>query len=159
MFVVLFEDSVAMLGLIIPLIGVVLTQCTDMLWIDGLASVLIGLVLAFTTLGLAVETNGLLIGEAAQPEVVAGIHSLVGHYASIEKTNEALTMHMGPDYILVNLSVDIHNNLGTGDLETAIPQLDGQIKERHPRVKPVFIEAEAAPAFKGAADTPTRKSS
>ena len=159
MFVVLFEDSAAMLGLMIALIGVALTEYTGMLWIDGLASVLIGLVLAFTALWLAVETKGLLIGEAAEPEVVTDIHSLVGDYAGIEKINEVLTMHMGPDYILVNLSVDVVNNLRAGDLETAIAQLDRQIKERHPRVKRVFIEAEAAPAVKAAGDTPKAKPS
>ena len=96
-----------------------------------------------TAIWLAYETKGLLIGEAANRDVVAKIRSLAQQRESIEQVNEVLTMHMGPDFILVNLSVNFRDSITAGDLETEIATLDRAIKEADPRVKRVFVEAEA----------------
>ncbi|MBM7332243.1 cation diffusion facilitator family transporter [Alloalcanivorax marinus] len=145
-FVVLFEDSAAMLGLLVALLGVLLTQVTGLLWFDGLASILIGLILAGTACWLAYETKGLLIGEAANPKVVAGIRRAALSMPSIEAVNEVLTMHMGPDFILVNISVTFSPSLGTHRLESVIAELDRTLKAQDPRIKRVFVEAEAPAA-------------
>ena len=144
MFVVLFEDSAAMAGLVVALIGVALTQYTGMLWIDGAASIVIGLILAYTAIWLAKETKSLLIGEAAEPEVVSDISALVASCSEFNHVNEVLTLHMGPDYILVNISVDVINDIRAGELESAFSTLKSQILSNHPRVKRVFIEAGPA---------------
>ena len=149
MFVVLFEDSAAMLGLFVAFIGLLLGQVTGNLYFDGAASVTIGLILAGTAIWLAYETKGLLIGESANQEIVEGIEKVVRSFPEIEKVNEILTMHMGPQYILVNLSVDFTETLAIGDAEKTIAAIDGSIKENYPRVKRIFIESESWPA-KGA---------
>lgn len=143
LFVVLFEDSAAMAGLVVALVGVAVASNTGMYWMDGLASVVIGLILAATAWWLAVETKGLLIGEAADREVVDGIHGLAGEMPEIDHVNEVLTLHMGPEFILVNLSVDFRDSLSAEVLEGAIAGLDTAIKKRFPRVRRVFVEAEA----------------
>jgi cation diffusion facilitator family transporter len=143
MFVVLFEDSAAMLGLIVAFLGVFLTQMTGSMLFDGLASILIGLILGGTAVWLACETKGLLIGESANDQVVAKIRHMVGEHPGIDYVNEVLTMHMGPDYILVNLSVDFPDRLSAAEIETTIAGIDRQLKESLPTVKRVFIEAEA----------------
>jgi divalent metal cation (Fe/Co/Zn/Cd) transporter len=143
LFVVLFEDSAAMLGLIIAFLGVFLGHVTGNPLYDGAASVLIGLILAMTALWLAYETKGLLIGESANKEVVQAIRRLVGDHAAVEHVNEILTMHMGPEDILVNLSVDFIEGATAEEVEASATQLDRRIKESLPRVKKVFIEAEA----------------
>lgn len=142
MFVVLFEDSAAMLGLLVAAAGIALAQITgNMLW-DGLASVIIGLILGATAVWLAYETKGLLIGEAADQAVVDDIRSLANQQQGIDRVNEILTLHMGPEFVLVNLSLDFADELEIGQLERVIQRLDRLIKQRYPEVKRVFMEAE-----------------
>lgn len=143
MFVVLFEDSAAMAGLIIAFLGVLLGQLTGNAYFDGGASVVIGFVLGGTAVWLAYETHGLLIGEGANPEDVATIRRLAGDSEGVDHVNEVATMHMGPEYILVNLSVDFAAGVSSDDVERTVRSLDAQIKEALPLVKKVFIEAEA----------------
>ena len=142
-FVVLFEDSAAMLGLVIAMGGIALTQFTGNPIYDGMASVGIGVVLAATAIWLAIETKSLLIGERARPEVIAGIREMASQLDGVEAVNEVLTMHVGPEYVLVNISVDFENSLSIGGLETAIEGLDRRIRERYPEVKKMFVEAES----------------
>lgn len=142
LFVVLFEDTAAMLGLMIAFVGVTLAQVTGIVWFDGVASVLIGCILGFTAFWLAYETKGLLIGERADIATVNGIRSILAQEKSIEKTNEVLTMHMGPDYILANISLKFAENLETGEIEQVIRSVERQIKTQYPRVKRIFTEAE-----------------
>lgn len=146
-FVVLFEDGAALLGLLVALIGIALVQYTGILIFDGIASVIIGLILGVTAFILAIETKGLLIGESADPAIVKAIHEMVDELEPIERTNEVLTMHMGPEYILVNVSADFSPNASSDDVEQSIAILDKKIKERFPQVKRIFVEAESREHF------------
>lgn len=143
MFVVLFEDSAAMLGLVTALVGIYLSQVTGSPYFDGIASIVIGLILGCTAIWLAHETHGLLLGEAANPEDVDKIRAIIGRCESIRAINEIATMHMGPEYILVTLSVDFVSDASSDDVEATVAQLDQEIKMTLPRVKRVYIEAEA----------------
>lgn len=143
-FVVFFEDTAAMLGLLVALAGVALAQITGMMVFDGLASIVIGLILGATAVWLAVETKGLLIGESASPEVVEGVRALVRGRPEVTAVNAIMTMHMGPDFILLNLSVDFRDEIATGELERVIAGINQSIKQTFPAVKRVFIEAGAA---------------
>jgi cation diffusion facilitator family transporter len=143
LFVVLFEDSAAILGLLVALLGVALSHTTGILYFDGLASILIGLILLGTAVWLAYETKGLLIGESANLNVVRGIRTILQAHPDVDHVNEVLTMHLGPDFILVNISVDFRNDIPTGTIETVIANIDQAIKRQFPLVKRVFIEAEA----------------
>ncbi len=142
-FVVLFEDSAAMLGLVAAFLGVLLTHLTGNLMFDGLASIVIGMILGGTAIWLAYETKGLLIGESANLAVVQEIKRLAGNCPDVEHVNEVLTMHMGPKYILANLSIDFKDDVKSSELEMAIASLDKKIKQNCPNVKRVFVEAEA----------------
>ena len=143
MFVVLFEDSAAMLGILVAFAGIFLSQITGNPLYDGAASVIIGLILAGTAAWLAYEIKGLLIGESARPEIVKGVREIAKSYPKIKHVNEILTLHMGPDFILLNVSVDFADSLLAGDLEDTIARLDRQIKQAYPKIKRVFVEAEA----------------
>jgi len=143
MFVVLFEDSAAMLGLLIAFVGIGISHYTGNPLYDGLASVIIGLILGGTAIWLAYETKSLLIGESANPELVREIRKIVSNYNAVESVNELLTMHMGPDFILATMNVDFKDDLTAGQLEQTIADMDLQIKQDCPSVKRVFIEAEA----------------
>ncbi len=143
MFVVLFEDSAAMLGLIVAFIGISIAHYTGNPLYDGIASVIIGLILGGTAIWLAYETKSLLIGESANPELVNEIRNIVSGYNVVDSVNELLTMHMGPDFVLATLNVDFKDEITTGQLEQTVADIDLQIKQRCPSVKRVFIEAEA----------------
>jgi cation diffusion facilitator family transporter len=142
MFVVLFEDSAAMLGLVVAFVGIFLSQITANPYYDGVASIIIGLILAGTAAWLAFETKSLLIGESANTEVIQGIRKIAQSYDNIQHVNEILTLHMGPDFILLNLSVDFDNAASAGEVEKTIAQLDSEIKQAYPRIKRIFVEAE-----------------
>jgi cation diffusion facilitator family transporter len=148
-FVVLFEDSAALAGIVVAFAGILIGQLTGAIWLDGAASIAIGLILAVTAWVLAYETKGLLIGESASPRVVAGIRLLAGQQPGIDHVNEVLTLHMGPQFILLNLSVNFQDDLAAEDVEKAIARLTKLIKKEFPRVKKVFIEAESWTRFKG----------
>ena len=141
-FVVLFEDSAAMLGLIVAFLGVLLSQMSGILIFDGIASVIIGLILVGTSIWLAYETKGLLIGESANKSVIRGIRDTLQGRSNINHVNEILTMHMGPDFILANISVDFADAISAQDVEADIAAIDRSIKQKYPQIKRVFIEAE-----------------
>ena len=141
-FVVLFEDSAAMLGLIVAFVGVWLSQSTGILIFDGIASVVIGFILVGTAIWLAYETKGLLIGESANRSVIRGIRSALETKSNIQHINEILTMHMGPDFILANISVDFADTISAQQVEADIAAIDQSIKQAFPQIKRVFIEAE-----------------
>jgi cation diffusion facilitator family transporter len=141
-FVVLFEDSAAMLGLIVAFVGVWLSQSTGILIFDGIASVIIGFILVGTAIWLAYETKGLLIGESANRSVIRGIRSALEAKSNIQHINEILTMHMGPDFILANISVDFADAISAQQVAADIAAIDRSIKQAFPQIKRVFIEAE-----------------
>jgi len=142
-FVVLFEDTAAMLGLLVALLATILTQVTGNLYFDGIASIIIGFILAVTAMWLAFETKGLLIGESANMHVVKGIKKITRTYDKIEHVNEVLTVHMGPEFILVNISVEFRDEATATEIEDTVSQLDAEIKNAYENVKRIFIEGEA----------------
>ncbi len=142
-FIVLFEDFAALIGIITAFTGIFLGEITGNPYFDGIASIFIGIILGITASLLAYETKGLLIGESANKEIVSKIREIVSTFNEIENINEILTMHMGPDYILVNIAVDFISSIGSNEVEKIISQLDQKIKSVIPVVKRIFIEAES----------------
>jgi len=142
LFVVVFEDSAALLGLLIALVGIGLYQLTGNALFDGLASIGIGIVLVLTALVLAIESKSLLIGESANPRVVKAARDLLDSDERILTVNEVATLHMGPDFIVATVSVDFARNMTADQVEMAVTDLTGRIKATDARIQRVFIEAE-----------------
>lgn len=139
---VLLEDSAAMLGLVAALVGIWLGQVTGNPVYDGIASIVIGVILALAAIFLAIETKGLLIGEAAHPEVTAALKRIIAEQASVFRTNEILTMHIGPTDVLVNASLDFKDSADSVEIERTVSEIEARIKEAYPRVTRIFIEAQ-----------------
>ncbi len=142
-FTVLFEDSAAMLGLMVAFAGIAGATTLDMPQLDGAASILIGIILAVTAMLLAYESKSLLIGERAQVEVIGGIRAIILKQPEIIALNELLTMHLGPKDILLNLSVDFDDRVSSKQVEEAISDMERQIKKEYQEVSRVFIEAQS----------------
>lgn len=141
-FIVLLEDSAAIIGLVVAFTGILLSHITGSPAYDAAAAVIIGLILAGTAILLAVETKSLLIGESANKEVVQAIRDMASLCKEIKRVNEVLTMHMGPDFILVNISVDFVDPILATEVEVTVAGLDRTIKQAYPQVKRIFIEIE-----------------
>lgn len=140
-FVVLFEDSAAMLGILVAFLGVWLAHSTGQAWIDGAASIVIGLILAVTAAWLAYETKGLLIGEGAAPAVVEGVRAMAAAVDGVERVHGVKSLHMGPHDVLVTVSVDLRDEMSAGDVERAFAALRDSVHATWPRVKHVYVSA------------------
>lgn len=129
-------------GLVVAFFGVLLVDLTGIMWFDGAASVVIGCILAFIAAWLARESKGLLIGESADPAVVKLVHDVVSGDDSVIAVHEVLTLHIGPNYILVNVATDFADGVASEDMVASIDRTTREIKAAHPRVRRVFVEAE-----------------
>jgi cation diffusion facilitator family transporter len=141
---VIFEDSAALIGIIIAALGLVLTEyqvggSAGAYW-DGLASIVIGSVLAVVAFVLARSSRGLLLGEAANKKEVAAIKEAIESHPNVERVIELLTMHLAPKQILINAHVQLRPNLVTGDIEKSIAEIEDRIKRAEPKVEMIFLE-------------------
>jgi cation diffusion facilitator family transporter len=143
-FTVLFEDSAALAGLLIALIGVAAAHHFDRPEFDGLASIGIGIVLAVTALVLARETKGLLIGEAAHPGVQASILALAQADPAVERANGVLTVHLAPHQVVAALSAEFADGLMTPDIEACVTRIEEKVKAAHPEITTLFIKPQSA---------------
>ncbi len=141
-FVVLFEDIAALAGLLIALAGVSAAFFLHMPVFDGIASVAIGLLLAAVAIFLTIETKSLIIGEAASPQVVAGIAEIVRAHPAVLALNELRTSHLGPRDILAAISVDMKDGLSSQQVEAAVTELESAIRERFPAMRRIYIEVQ-----------------
>jgi cation diffusion facilitator family transporter len=140
-FAVLFEDTAALLGLLVAFLGIALGHWLEVPELDGVASILIGLILMAVAGVLIYETRGLLIGESAHPETVSGIRELVAADADVQRVRRPLTLHFGPDAILLALDVQFKESLTAEAIERAIDRLEAAVRAEYPRVKHIYLEA------------------
>lgn len=139
--ILIFENSADMIGILVAFFGILLSQLTGILIFDGIASIIIGMILITAALWLAHETKSLLIGEGADGQMVQDIRSLVGAQAGVNDIEEISTLHMGPEVVLVNMRVRFEDTAFARDVEQATDYLEQQIQSRFPLVKHVYVKA------------------
>jgi cation diffusion facilitator family transporter len=141
---VLFEDSAALLGIIIAGAGIYLTDHHsgpgDGAYWDGLASMTIGVVLAIVAFSLARSSRGLLLGEAATPKTVEAIRLAIMKHPNVVDVIELLTMHLAPKQILINAHINLRNHLETEEIEQTNEEIEDLIKRVEPMVDMIFLE-------------------
>ncbi len=147
-FIVLFEDSAALLGLIIAFVGTFLAERLAMPVLDGVASIGISLLLAMTALALARESKELLIGESASPRVRDSIVEIACQQPNIERANLFLTVHLAPDQIVVAISVEFADKLNTTQIEETVLALEHAIHAKHKDIIAVFVKPQTDGTFK-----------
>lgn len=138
-FIVLLENGAAMAGIIAAAIGLALSQVTGDPFYDGAASVVIGIILGLTAALLAYESKGLLIGEAADPELVQSLHDLACEQSGVVGVGYVLTVHSSPDQITVMMNVDFRNDLPAGEVERIVCRVEEEARERWPSVRRLFV--------------------
>ncbi|MBN9076541.1 MAG: hypothetical protein BGN87_13900 [Rhizobiales bacterium 65-79] len=142
-FIVLMEDSAACIGVLIAAASLALSLWTGDTRYDAAGSIAIGVVLGITAYLLAHETKGLLIGEAANPELSAAIRQMLQDHPDVDSVNELRTVHLGPHEILVVVSVDFRNDISAEQVETTVSDLEREIRNRFADVRRVYIEAQS----------------
>lgn len=140
-FTVLFEDSAALLGLLAAFLGVYFGHLLHNPYLDGAASIAIGIMLCVVALGLIRESRRLLLGEAADPEEIASIVRIARNEPAITAVSRVLTMYIGPNEVLLNLDVQFRSFLFAAQLTAAVRRLEQAIRAQHPHIKHIFIEA------------------
>lgn len=150
-FVVLFEDTAAMLGLLVAALGLFLGYQFNNPYLDGVASIIIGGILAVIAILLVYESRALLIGETADLQTVASIRALAQADPAVEQVERPLTMHLGPNDVLLNLNIQFRRDLSTTELAVAVDRLEKAIRDKHPDIKRIFIETEILTTAAGVA--------
>jgi cation diffusion facilitator family transporter len=141
-FIVLFEDSAALIGLAVAGIGVWASHHFSDPRIDGVASILIGLILAAVSVLLAREAKGLLIGERADPALIERVRTVVGCKPGISSVNHVRTIHTAPDAVFVAISADFDDALTMGAGETLIEEIEAELKAEIPTLTSIYIRPE-----------------
>ncbi len=146
-FIVLFEDSAALVGILIAAAGTYAADSLRMPVFDGVASILIGVVLAATSIALARESKGLLIGERADPDIVAAITALARDEPGVASANGVLTVHLAPDQIVAALSLEFDDALRTPQIEQAVAQIEQRVRTQYPQVVALFVKPQTRSRF------------
>ncbi len=139
---VLAEDTSALLGIAVAATGIALAAATDNGAWDALGSIGVGLILAVSSFLLARETRGLLIGESADPEARRRIAAILDSIADVERTVELLTLHTGPEEVLVTADVQFRDGMSTDEIEDAIDAIEERVRQELPEATRIFIEPE-----------------
>jgi cation diffusion facilitator family transporter len=143
-FLVLFEDSAALIGIVIAFVGTLAASQLGMPVLDGLASIGIGIVLAATAIFLARESKGLLIGEGARGRTNRSIREIASRCNGVESVNDLVTVHLAPDQVVAAISLEFKDPLTTPEIERAVSTIEQQIRQAHPEVVSVFVKPQSS---------------
>lgn len=137
---VVWEDGIALVGLLLAAAGLALDTVTGGRTWDGVASLAIAALLVGVAYGLGRQNQEYLIGKAASPQLRHEISNAIGQATGVDTVLELLTMRLSPDQILVAARVDLADDLTPEQIEHAADQIDDLVKERFPEVRQVFLD-------------------
>jgi len=148
----LLEDSAALIGIAIALAGTAAAQLLDMPTLDGVASILIGLLLGAVSIFLARESKRLLIGEPARRSLVEAIRKCAAAQGGVEAVNGILTIHMAPRQVVCALSLEFADALKVPEIERAVQDLEARIRASHPEVSLLFVKPQRAAVYRASVE-------
>ena len=140
-FAVVLEDSAALLGIVVAFLGLFLADGLGMPALDGVASIVIGLLLCGVALVMVYESKGLLVGEGAAPSTLAGIREMASDDPSVERVTRLLSLYLGPEEVLLTIDIRFHSTCTAADIRHAVARLKGMIQAKYPRIRHIFFDA------------------
>jgi cation diffusion facilitator family transporter len=142
-FAILFEDSAALVGLLLAFTGITFAHYLHKPWLDAAASICIGLMLVVTAVLMSNEVKGLLIGEGARSKTLEKICEIVQQDPAVVRVSRPLTMYIGPETVLLALDIQFRNTLSAAGVAESVDRIETAIRRHYPRVRHIYIEAEA----------------
>lgn len=143
-FLVLFEDSAALIGIVIAFLGTLAADKLKLPVLDGAASIGIGMLLAITATFLARESKGLLIGEGARGATLRSIRQIAAEQPGVERVNDLVTVHLSPNQIVAALSLEFKDQMTTPEIENAVATIERRICGMHPDIFTIFIKPQSS---------------
>jgi cation diffusion facilitator family transporter len=141
-FTVLFEDSAALLGLIVAFAGILAAQLLDMPELDGVASLGIAAILGATAIFLARESKGLLLGEPAAPDIQRKVLSIAQQDPAVQRANGITSVHIGPEEIVAGLSIEFEDHMTAPEIEACVERIEKRLKAEVPTVSNLFVKPQ-----------------
>lgn len=139
-FTVLFEDTAALAGLVVALVGIFAGHQLEMPVLDGVASIVIGTILCGVASLLIMESKGLLLGESVNEAVRDSVHEITARDPDVHRVVKMMSMHIGPDEVLVNLEIEFRAGLEVLQVEKAVKRIEEALQRRHPAIKYLTVE-------------------
>ena len=147
-FIVLFEDSAALMGILVAALGTFAATAFHAPVLDGAASIVIGIILATTALLVARESKSLLIGERADTTLSNAILAIAGKEPGVTGANGLITVQLAPDQILVALSLKFAEDMRTGQIEAQVIAVEKKVRAAFPQVVALFIKPQTDASFR-----------
>lgn len=141
-FAVIIEDIGAIVGLIVALLGLLAGDLLDFAYADGLASIIIGLILCGMAVILATETKGLLLGESLNDEEIQKIEQILHKHPKILKYGLIKSIHFGPESVMLGLEVEFDDSMTIDEVEVETLLIEDEILECYSHIDKVYIEAK-----------------
>ena len=138
----LFEDTAALVGLVIALVGIFLAHQLNNPELDGAAAILICIVLAVSAWFLERETKGLLLGETADPKLREDVLNIAQQDVAVFSANGVLTEQMGAQQVITSLSLEFKDDLTSDEIEACVNRIEAQIKQLHPEIIALFVKPQ-----------------
>lgn len=142
-FTVFLEDTVGLIGAFLAFLGIFLGRLFDNPYLDPIASILVGLLLAAVAILLGRESGALLVGERTNRSRIRRIRQIVQNDPSVEAVGDLLTMQLGPEQVLLNIDIRFRRGLAVQELEVSIDRLENRIRDAEPTIQRIFIEADS----------------
>lgn len=146
-FMVVFEDSAALIGIVIAAAATAAAVAFEEPAWDGIGSILIGLLLAATSMVLARESKSLLIGEPADPELAQSILDIVRKRKGVKSANGLLTVQLSPQQVVVALSIEFADDQRADDIERAVVAIESELRAQHPIIAALFVKPQTGTRY------------
>lgn len=142
-FTVFLEDSAGLFGVLVAFLAIFLGRQLNNPYLDPIASMVIGCVLAGVAVFLGRESGALLVGERTNRARIKRLNEIITADPAVEKAGDLLTMQLGPDQVLLNVKIQFRRGLSLEQLETSIERIESRVRKEQPSVQRIFIEAES----------------
>jgi cation diffusion facilitator family transporter len=142
-YTVLFEDSAALLGLVVAFAGILSAELLEIRELDGVGSIGISIILGATAVFLARESKGLLMGEPASLDVQRQVLAIAQDDPAVQRANGMLSVHIGPEEIVAGLSIEFEDHLTAPEIEACVERLEARLKKEMPQISRLFVKPQA----------------
>ena len=139
-FSVLLEDSAALVGLVVAFLGIYFGNRLGIPWLDGAASVVIGLLLCVVAAIMVNESRALIVGEGVSRGTLDGIRAIINADPGIESVQRLRTLYFGPEDVMLIMEMKMRDDKEVGEVREVTTRVKKAIKEKYPKIRRVYFD-------------------